>query len=145
MPGPLNVVKKIPGPAKIRKATVTGTSSQKSFRKAKEDAGKHVRENIRSDNTNINYRSTIERTRNWVKEFVASQAKSKGGEQDEDDESSEDVEMDPGFPTCLDNKPRKCTPEAIAMFMAWKCFDEQKGKATAVQIHAAWKHHYKHL
>lgn len=144
MPGPLKVLKKSPRPTKNRKATVTGAMAQKSFRKAKEDAGKHIRENIRSDNTNNNYRSTIERTRKWVREFVASQGQSKGRE-DDDDESHEDVEMDPEFPTCLDNKPRKCTPEAITMFMAWKCFDEQKGKATAVQIHAAWKHHYKHL
>ncbi|KAF9059061.1 hypothetical protein BDP27DRAFT_1431892 [Rhodocollybia butyracea] len=88
-------------------------------------------------------------TRNWLKDFIKgqneAQTKSEKVDLDGGFEEPVDSEMDPEFGTCLEGTPVKCTPEAPAMFMSWKCFDEEKGKSTAEQIHAGWKHHYKLL
>ena len=63
------------------------------------------------------------------------------GQAKEEGEES-DVTMDPKFPTAFTGPPVKCTPVAIAMFMAYKCFTEDLGVSTANAIHAAFIRHY---
>jgi len=53
-----------------------------------------------------------------------------------------ETKMDPEFHRAFEGWPIKCTPRAISLFMAHKCFTEGLGKTTAESIHAAFLHHY---
>src|SRR5277367_4813025 len=53
-----------------------------------------------------------------------------------------EIKMDPEFHRAFEGWPIKCTPRAISLFMAHKCFTEGLGKTTAESIHAAFLHHY---
>ncbi|KAF9066370.1 hypothetical protein BDP27DRAFT_1544384 [Rhodocollybia butyracea] len=132
--------------SKSKKSSVNST--RKTFSTLRKETAKNAK-GIRSGNTNMAYNGIIKRTRNWLKDFIEgqnlAQTKSEEVKVDSGFEESVDLEMDPKFSTCLEDTPVKCTPEALAMFMSWKCFDEEKGKLTAEQIHAGWKHHYKLL
>ncbi|KAF9060435.1 hypothetical protein BDP27DRAFT_1430099 [Rhodocollybia butyracea] len=118
--------KKASGKLKNKKSSIDLTG--KTFSALCKETAKNAK-GIRSGNTNTAYDGIIKRMRNWLKDFIKgqNQAQTRGEEVD------------------LDGTPVKCTPEALAMFMSWKCFDEEKGKSTAEQIHAGWKHHYKLL
>ncbi|KAJ7590499.1 hypothetical protein C8J56DRAFT_1046766 [Mycena floridula] len=64
---------------------------------------------------------------------------------EEVDPTSDDMASDSEFATAFDGPPKRCTPTAIAMFMALKVFEENCGAGTATSIHAACKRHYKIL
>lgn len=71
------------------------------------------------------------------------EAEEEGNDDEEKkEEEGEDVTMDPEFPTAFTGRPVKCTPVAIAMFMAYKCFTEDLGVSTANSIHAAFIRYY---
>ena len=55
---------------------------------------------------------------------------------------NEETEMDPDFILAFDGSPHKCTPVALSMFLAHKCFNEDLGRSTASAIHAAFLRHY---
>ncbi|KAF9060392.1 hypothetical protein BDP27DRAFT_1430155 [Rhodocollybia butyracea] len=139
--------KKASGKLKNKKSSIDLTG--KTFSALRKETAKNAK-GIRSGNTNTAYDGIIKRMRNWLKYFIKgqNQAQTRGEEVDLDVGFEEPVDselMDPEFGTCLEGTPVKCTPEALAMFMSWKCFDKEKGKSTAEQIHAGWKHHYKLL
>lgn len=45
----------------------------------------------------------------------------------------------------LDGPPVESTPQAIAMFLAFKCFEQDNGKSTADGIHAAFIAEYDYM
>jgi hypothetical protein len=53
--------------------------------------------------------------------------------------------MDPEFGEALDGPPKPCTPEAIAIFLWYKCFHEGRKVSTANLIYSAFVNHYKML
>lgn len=66
------------------------------------------------------------------------------GEQDEVDKT-EEMMRDPEFARALDGAPSKYTPQVIALFLAYHCFDVGDGKSTADGIHAAFVYEYDHM
>ena len=105
---------------------------------------------LHSDNTTEKYNGYV----TWGKEWLASfsmeeqEAESKwkatpGGLSAEgENEIDENTMEDPDFCHAFEGCPMKCTPQAIAMFLAWKCFVEDNGEATADGIHAAFLAEY---
>jgi len=63
-------------------------------------------------------------------------------DEEKKEEEGEDMTMDPAFLTAFTGHPMKCTPVAIAMFMAYKWFTEDLGVSTAHSIHAAFIRYY---
>ena len=59
-----------------------------------------------------------------------------------ENEIDENTMEDPDFCHAFEGRPMKCTPQTIAMFLAWKCFAEDNGEATADGIHAAFLAEY---
>jgi hypothetical protein len=53
--------------------------------------------------------------------------------------------MDPEFGEALDGPPKPCTPEAISIFLWYKCFHEGRKVSTANLIYSAFVNHYKML
>ena len=53
-----------------------------------------------------------------------------------------EAQMDPNFHLAFTGPPIRCTPTAIVIFMAHKCFMEECGKSTASAMHAAFLDHY---
>ncbi|KAH7871951.1 uncharacterized protein C8R40DRAFT_1273810 [Lentinula edodes] len=149
----------------------TGTTSRKQISKnspmkrladLRQETKINTTTNIRAVNTVKKYAEVVKRGRTWLEEFLNEEEKAKGccedGKEDEDreeDNNDENVEIadnskaNPKMATdlrgCLDGKPNQNTPEAIALFMSWKCYNEGRKAATANQIHAAFKYHYTHL
>ncbi|KAJ3856399.1 hypothetical protein EV368DRAFT_32460 [Lentinula lateritia] len=116
--------------------------------------------NIRAVNTVKKYAEVVRRGRTWLEEFLYEEEKAKGccedgkeddnrEEDDDDEEIGDNCKANPEMATdlqgCLNGKPNQDTPEAIALFMSWKCYNEGRKAATANQIHAAFKYHYTHL
>ena len=134
----------------------TYASIQKTATNAKKKHGK-------AESTTNGYDGHVRRGMEWLATFaqeeqerVEEQWQAEEGEKlsvDEDDEEDKeditdigeggsDVTMDPEFPTAFTGPPVECTPVAIAMFMAYKCFTEDLGISTANAIHAAFIRHY---
>jgi len=68
------------------------------------------------------------------KEFLANFSK----EEQDAEELDEEAQMDPLFHVAFTGPPIRCTPTALSMFLAHKCFTEDYGKSTASAIHAAF-------
>jgi len=138
----------------------TYASIQKTAMNAKKKHGK-------AESTTNSYDGHVCRGMEWLamfaqeeQEHVEERWQAEEGENlsiDEDNEDNEDITeigqakeegeelditMDPKFPTAFTGPPVKCTPIAIAMFMAYKCFTEDLGVSTANAIHAAFIRHY---
>ena len=117
----------------------------------------------KAESTTNGYDGHVRRGMEWLATFaqeeqecVEERWQAEEGEKlsvDEDDEEDKednmdigegdsDVTMDPEFPTAFTGPPVKCTPVAIAMFMAYKCFMEDLGISTANAIHAAFIRYY---
>ena len=52
------------------------------------------------------------------------------------------AQMDLNFHCAFTGPPIRCTPTAIVMFMAHKCFTKERGTLTASAMHAAFLDHY---
>ena len=63
---------------------------------------------------------------------------------DNENEIPTDIEaqMDPNLHDAFTGPPIRCTPTAIVMFLAHKCFTEECGKSTASALHSAFLDHY---
>lgn len=145
----------------------TGTTSRKQIPKnspmkrladLRQETKINTTTNIRAVNTVKKYAEVIKRGRTWLEEFLNEEEKAKGccenGKEDEDREEdnndgnveiADNTKMATDLRGCLDGNPNQNTPEAIALFMSWKCYNEGRKAATANQIHAAFKYHYTHL
>ena len=53
-----------------------------------------------------------------------------------------EAQMDPNFHLAFTGPPIRCTPTAIMVFLAHKCFTEECGKSTADAVNAAFLDHY---
>ena len=107
--------------------------------------------------TTENYSGHIRRGREFLANFVSEEQNAEtawiagegprmsGDGEDEAVHSSSLAQEDPEFVGAFDAAPVKCTPVAIKLFLAKKCFEEEHGESTAVAIHAAFKDLYKQL
>lgn len=106
-------------------------------------------EYLHAHNTNVKYQQQAANAQKWLAGFFAQEEEAeKGGSltsgavQPGHGESSSESESlplfrDPEFRTALTGPPVKCTPTAVAMYLVYKCFEQDLKNATAVQIHAA--------
>ena len=67
------------------------------------------------------------------------------GEGEEEIDNTEEMMRDPEFAKALEGPPSKYTPQVIALFLAYHCFEIGNKKSTAEGIHAAFVHEYDHL
>ena len=125
--------RKQPSKSKTKKNRSNPTPSYESVQKTiKESKKKHGK----AKNTTDNYDGNVRRG----KEFIAAFVKETFEGTDDDGEDSES--MDPNLHQAFAGPPIKCTPTALAMFIAQKCFTEECGKSTASAIHAASLRYY---
>jgi hypothetical protein len=106
-------------------------SVQKTVKESKKKHGK-------SKNTTDNYDGNVRRGREFIATFVKETLEGTGRESDANGEDS----MDPNLHQAFAGPPIECTPTALAMFIAQKCFTEECGKSTASAIHAAFLRYY---
>lgn len=125
---------KQPGKSKSKKIRSNPTPSYESVQKTiKESKKKHGK----AKNTTDNYDGNVRRG----KEFIAAYVK-ETLEETEDRDADEEDSMDPNLHRAFAGPPIECTPTALAMFIAQKCFTEECGKSTASAIHAAFLRYY---
>ena len=67
------------------------------------------------------------------------------GEGEEEVDETEEMMRDPEFARALDGPPSKYTPQVIALFLAYHCFNIGDGKSTADGIHATFVYEYDHM
>ena len=88
-------------------------------------------------NTTDNYNGNVCRGKEFIAAFVKdSLEKTEGSDVDGDNS------MDPNLHQAFAGPPIECTPTALAMFIAQKCFTKECGKSTASAIHAAFLRYY---
>ena len=110
------------------------TPSYESVQKTIKDSKKKHR---KSKNTTDNYDGNVHRGKEFIAAFFKdSLGQTKGGDADGEDS------MDPNLHQAFASPPIECTPTALAMFIAQKCFTEECGKSTASAIHAAFLRYY---
>ena len=110
-------------------------SVQKTVRDSKKKHGK-------AKNTTNNYDGNVCRGKEFIAEFVPETFE--GTEEIDDASGPGEVSksMDPNLHQAFAGPPIECTPTALAMFIAQKCFTEECGKSTASAIHAAFLRYY---
>jgi hypothetical protein len=111
-------------------------------------------------NTTENYSGHIRRGREFLAGFVREEGNAENtwragegprmsGDGEEEGTQGQNVQslgqQDPDFVNAFTGLPTKCTPVAIKLFLAQKCFEEEHGESTAVAIHAAFKDLYKQM
>jgi len=117
---------------------------QQTYSSLKSIANEGKKKHGKSQNTNGSYDGYIRRGKKFLAQFVAEDGCGVLCGEDENEEPKDNEKsMDPNFHRAFTGSPIECTPSAIAMFMAHKCFTEQKGKATAASIHAAFLRYFK--
>jgi hypothetical protein len=123
--------RKQPGKAQSKKNRSNPTPSYESVQKTiKESKKKHGK----SKNTTDNYDGNVRRGKEFIAAFVKETLE---GTEDSDADS-----MDPNLHRAFASPPIECTPTALAMFIAQKCFTEECGSSTASAIHAAFLRYY---
>jgi len=132
------------------KQSIGPSSSLATLRKLASDK---KRQYLHSNNTTEKYDGYVARGKEWLASFSEEQeAESKwksaslqGLSSEGEDEIAENKMEDPEFSHAFDGPPGKCTPQAIAMFLAWKCFSQDNGQSTADGIHAAFLAEYNEM
>jgi hypothetical protein len=154
MPGPSNSPskskKKHASTAKD-KAGAAKANYQSTLKVAAEGKKKHGK----AEQTQNNYSGHIRRGIEFLAEFAREEQEAEEIWQNAEDGSNHlsaeneneiptdsEAQMDPNFHLAFTGPPIKCTPTAIVMFMAHKCFTEARGKLTASALHAAFLDHY---
>jgi hypothetical protein len=125
--------------------------------KLKELAAKKTKQYLHSKNTTEAYDGYVKRGKEFLASFVETEGNAKaswkarpsqGLSGDGEDEIKEDNTLlcsNPNFHRAFDGRPIESTPQAITMFLAWKCFKHENGKATADGIHTAFLTEYNQL
>ncbi|KAF9554927.1 hypothetical protein CPC08DRAFT_696122 [Agrocybe pediades] len=131
--------------------------STTSYQEACAAVSDGVKKFAKSKNTSTVYQRYVKNGQDFVRRFAASQSTAEQDWMDSEsrqlsiegeDEMGNDfdqLKMDPEFPNSLSGRPIKCTPVAIAMFIAQKCMSEACKKSTASGIHAAFLQHYEQM
>ena len=127
-----------PGKSKSKKKQSNPNPSYESVLKTVKDSKK---KHGKAKNTTDNYDGNV----CWGKEFIAAYVAEVPEEEAEDD-STADAEsypsIHPNLHQAFSGPPIECTPTALTMFIAQKCFTEECGKSTASAIHAAFLRYY---
>ncbi|KAF8956169.1 hypothetical protein BDZ97DRAFT_1708433 [Flammula alnicola] len=136
---------------KSKSKSSTACQPSKSYAEARKGVSETIRQHGKSQNTTGNYEGYVRRGKEFLAMF-ANEGEAANGDIDDGDgdrgaESPDDADngMDPCFREAFDGPPIKCTPIAIAMFMGYKCIDENLGKSTASGIQAAFLEYYSKL
>ena len=125
---------KQPSKSNLKKNRSNPTPSYESVQKMIKDSKK---KHGKSKNTTDNYDGNVRRGKEFIAAFVKdSLEKTEGSDTDGDDS------MDPNLHQAFAGPLIECTPTALAMFIAQKCFTKECGKLTASAIHAAFLHYY---
>lgn len=132
---------KQPSKSKSNKKRSNPTPSYKSVQKTVNDSKK---KHGKSKNTTDNYDGNVRRGKEFIAAFVMETLE--GTEEFHNDERNSKADgessMDPNLYQAFAGPPIECTPTALAMFIAQKCFTEECGKSTASAIHAAFLRYY---
>lgn len=67
------------------------------------------------------------------------------GEGEDEINENEKMLRDPEFATAFEGPPSKYTPQAMALYLTFHCFEIGNGTSTADGIHAAFIYQYDHL
>ena len=94
----------------------------------------------KAKNTTDNYDGNVRRGKEFIAAFVKETRMVEGADSEEGDGDGES--MDPNLHQAFAGPPIECTPTALSMFIAQKCFTEECGKSTASAIHAAFLRYY---
>jgi hypothetical protein len=133
--------RKQPSKSKSKKKRSIPIPSYESVQKTVKDSKK---KHGKSKNTTDNYDGNVRRGKEFIAAFVMETLE--GTEEIHGDgfNSKTDGEgsMDPNLHQAFAGPPIECTPTALAMFIAQKCFTEECGKSTASAIHAAFLRYY---
>ena len=158
MSGPSNLPSKNKSKRKYSRTTKstakTGAAAanyQSAFKVATEGKRKHGK----SERTRDNYGGHIRRGIDFLANFAKEEQEAEENWQNSEDGSNllsaeneneipTDVEaqMDQNFHLAFSGTPIRCSPTAIAMFLAHKCFTEERAKSTATAVHSAFLDHY---
>ena len=125
-----------PGKSKSKKNRSNLTPSYESVQKTIKDSKK---KHGKSKNTTDNYDGNVRRGKEFIAAFVKETLE---GTEDSDADGEDSESMDPNLHQAFAGPPIECTPTALAMFIAQKCFTEECGKSTASAIQAAFLRYY---
>ena len=143
-------------PKKPSKTSIQGSREHgkaPSYAEACNTAAKGMKDHGKAPRTTKNYDGHVRRGTDFlaafVKEQVEVESQWKNGEDSSrllstegEDEMPNEATKHPQFHAAFSGPPIECTPYALALFLAHKCFTEDRGKSTAVAIHAGFKRHY---
>ena len=136
-----------------RAATKKSAGPASSLSGLQQLAKAKIKQHFHSEATTENYDGYIKRGKAWLASFFQEEHEAEArwkagsgqgllGEGEEDINRSESMLEDPEFRNAFDGHPVKSTAQAIAMFLAWKCFSQLNGKSTADGIHASFITYY---
>ncbi|KAF8167130.1 hypothetical protein B0H34DRAFT_739725 [Crassisporium funariophilum] len=136
----------------------TEIPEQPSYAEAHRVVSEGKRKHGKSQKTTTNYDGHIRRGKEFLACFVREEreaekrwrngddaAQNLCADGEDDMPTGQEAQMDPHFHEAFTGSPAKCTPVAIAMFLAHKCLTEDYGKSTASAIHAAFLNHYEQM
>ncbi|KZP03242.1 hypothetical protein FIBSPDRAFT_1019175 [Athelia psychrophila] len=119
-----------------------------SLQQLKNLTAEKMDQHIKSGKTRNAYNRYITRAKSWLGVFFLEEGEAerkwkegsgKGLSGDgEGDIDNTTLLEDEEFRDAFDGVPSKSTPQAISMFLTFKCFEENKGRSTAEGIHAAF-------
>ena len=137
------------------KATAKAGAAEADYRSVFKVAAEGKQNHGKSKRTRSNYSGHIRRGIDFLANFSKEEREAEENWQnaedgskllsaDNENEIPTDIEaqMDPNFHVAFTGPPIRCTPTAIVMFLAHKCFTEERGKSTASAVHSAFLDHY---
>ena len=101
-----------------------GTVPLDELRRQKKEG---IKKHKHAPSTRRNYASHVKRMRAWVASYGC------------DDVEDDTDPPDPEFAEAFTGAPNKCSPEALTLYMTFKCIDGHNGKATAEGAYSAMK------
>ena len=124
-----------------------------SYAEACSIAAKGMKDHGKALKTTKNYDGHVWHGRDFLAAFIEEQCEvesqwtngedsSKHLSAEGEDEMPSKATKHPQFHATFSGPPIECTPYALALFLAHKCFAEDCGKSTAAAIHAGFKRHY---
>ncbi|KZP05164.1 hypothetical protein FIBSPDRAFT_766273 [Athelia psychrophila] len=132
----------------LGKKSNTADRPTSSLQQLKNLTAEKTDQHIKSGKTRNAYNGYITRAKSWLGAFFLEEGEAerkwkegsgKGLSGDgEGDIDNTTLLEDEEFRDAFDGVPSKSTPQAISMFLTFKCFEENKGRSTAEGIHAAF-------
>lgn len=111
-----------------------------------QDSGKQA--NLNSGQTRRKYEGYVRRGREWLAGHFSQDKNSaapKGLDTDKLPSAADDIYGDPDFEKAFNERPNKCSHQALALFISYKCFHQNLKKGTGQGIHAAFKKYWDQL